>query len=48
MQDKNRAVQSLQEHHAILDALKSGDPENAKQTVSEHIAKAKKHMLEGK
>lgn len=48
MQDKNRAVQSLQEHHAILDALKSGDPENAKKTVSEHIAKAKKHMLEGK
>ena len=48
MQDKNRAVQSLQEHHAILDALKSGNPENAKQTVSEHIAKAKKHMLEGK
>ena len=47
MQDKNRAVQSLKEHHAILDALKSGDPEKAKQTVSDHIARAKKHMLGG-
>ena len=44
---KDRAVLSLQEHRAIFNALKEGDPENAKDVMKAHIAKAKKHMLEG-
>jgi DNA-binding GntR family transcriptional regulator len=47
IQNKDRAVLSLQEHRAIFNALKEGDPENAKDVMKAHIAKAKKHMLEG-
>ena len=48
MQDKNRAVQSLQEHHAIVDAMVGGDPDKVKDAMDAHLAKAKKYMLEGK
>lgn len=48
MQDKDRAVLSLQEHHDILDALKSGDPEQAKAVMDAHMAKAKTYMLKEK
>ena len=48
MQDKNRAAKSLQEHHAILDAMKEGDPDKAKAAMDSHLAKVKKYMLEGK
>ena len=47
IQNKDRAVLSLQEHRAIFNALKEGDPEKAKDVMKTHIAKAKKHMLEG-
>lgn len=47
MQNKARATLSLQEHHMILDALKEGDPEKAKEMMDAHITMAKKHMLEG-
>lgn len=47
IQNKDRAVLSLQEHRAIFDALKEGDPEKAKAVMQAHITKAKKHMLEG-
>ncbi len=48
MQDKNRAVQSLQEHHVIVDAMIGGDPDKVKDAMDAHLAKAKKYMLEGK
>ena len=47
MQDKNRAIQSLQEHHAIVDAMKEGDPDKAKAAMDTHMAKVKKYMMEG-
>ena len=47
MQDKSRMVLSLQEHHAIVDALVSGNPDEAKKAMDYHITKAKQHMLEG-
>ena len=47
MQDKNRAAQSLLEHHAIVDAMKAGDPDKAKAAMDSHLAKVKKYMLEG-
>lgn len=46
IQDKARAVISLQEHHAIFDALREADPDKAKTVMNEHIKNAKKHMLE--
>jgi len=47
MQDKNRAAQSLQEHHAIVDAMKEGDPDKVKAAMDAHMAKVKKYMMEG-
>ena len=47
MGNKVRAEKSLQEHHAIFDALVSGDPEKARQVMEEHIRKARKHLQEG-
>ena len=45
MQDKERAEQSLQEHHAIVEALKCGDPEKAREAMDAHMAKVKAYML---
>ena len=45
MQDKERAALSLQEHHAILEALKCGDPEKAREAMDAHMAKVKAYML---
>ena len=47
MQDKERAVHSLQEHHAILEGLQSGDPERAKEAMDAHMKNAKAYMLGG-
>lgn len=47
MQDKNRAAQSLQEHHAIVDAMKEGNPDKVKAAMNAHMAKVKKYMMEG-
>ena len=47
MQDKGRAVHSLQEHHAILEGLQSGDPEKAKEAMDAHMKNAKAYMLGG-
>lgn len=47
MQNKERAVVSLREHHAILDALKEGNPNKVKEMMDAHITMAKKYMLEG-
>ena len=47
MQNKARATVSLQEHHAIFDALKEGDPDKVKKMMDAHITMAKKYMLEG-
>ncbi len=47
MQDKNRAIHSLQEHHAILRAMQEGDPDKTKEAMDYHIGKVKEHLLEG-
>lgn len=46
MGNKDRAEKSLQEHHAIFEALISGDPKKARQVMEEHIRRARKHMQE--
>ena len=47
MQDKDRASRSLQEHHAILEGLQSGDPEKAREAMDAHMKQAKAYMLGG-
>lgn len=47
MENKERAYNSLQEHHAILAAMQAGDPEQVKQAMDRHIEKVKENMLEG-
>ncbi len=47
MKNQERAKLSLQEHHAILSALQSGDPEKAKLAMDTHMEKAKAYMLGG-
>ena len=46
MGNKARAEKSLQEHHAILEAVTSGDPDRARQVMEEHIRQARKHLQE--
>lgn len=45
--DKDRATQSLKEHHAILDAMLTGDPEKVKQAMDYHMGKVKENLLKG-
>ncbi len=45
MDDKARAACTLKEHHAIYEAIISGDADLAAKLTSEHISKAKEHML---
>ena len=45
MDDKARATCTLKEHHAIYEAIVSGDADKAKELTAEHIAKAKDHMF---
>ena len=47
MQDKERAAHSLREHHTILEALQSGDPEKAREAMDAHMKNAKAYMLGG-
>ena len=45
MQDQQRAAKSLQEHHAIVDAICSGDPEKSKAAMDAHMVEVKAYML---
>ncbi len=45
--DKGRAVQSLKEHHAILEAMQTGDPEKVKNAMDFHMKKVKENLLKG-
>ena len=45
MDDKARATCTLKEHHAIYEAIVSGDADKARVLTAEHIAKAKDHMF---
>jgi len=45
MEDKCRATCTLQEHHEIFDAIKSGDADLAKELSKKHIINAKAHMF---
>ena len=44
MDDKARATCTLKEHHAIYEAIISGDADLAAKLTSQHIANAKEHM----
>lgn len=46
MEDKWRTDNTLKEHHAIFDAIASGDAELARQRTAKHIENAKLHMIE--
>ena len=45
MEDKERATNTLREHHEIYDAIASGDAELARHLATEHIIKARTHMF---
>lgn len=45
MEDKTRAANTLQEHHAIFNAIASGNAQLAMELSAEHIRKAKAHMF---
>ena len=45
--DKERATQSLAEHHAILEAIESGDPNQVKAAMDSHMVKVKANLLKG-
>jgi len=45
--DKERATHSLAEHHAILEAIESGDPDKVKDAMDSHMVKVKAHLLKG-
>lgn len=45
MEDKARATCTLQEHHEIFDAIKSGNAELARDLSATHIINAKVHMF---
>ena len=45
--DKERATQSLKEHHAILDALLARDPDKVKEAMDFHMGKVKANLLKG-
>ena len=48
MEDRERTANSMREHHAIYEAIVSGDAELARQLTAKHIENAKEHMLGGK
>ena len=45
MEDKNRSACTLQEHHQIFEAIKSGNAELARDLSAHHIVNAKVHMF---
>ncbi len=45
--DKDRATQSLKEHHAIFDAMLTGDPDKVKDAMDFHMGKVKENLLKG-
>ena len=45
--DKDRATQSLKEHHTILDAMLTGDPDKVKTAMDFHMGKVKAQLLKG-
>ena len=47
MSDKARSTETLHEHHAIYEAVVSGDAQKAMELTTLHIANAKEHMFKG-
>ncbi len=45
MEDRERTANTMREHHAIYEAIVSGDAELARQLTAKHIENAKEHML---
>jgi DNA-binding GntR family transcriptional regulator len=45
MEDKERTANTMREHHAIYEAIVSGNAELARQLTAQHIENAKEHML---
>ena len=47
MGNKDRADRSLQEHHKIFEALISGNPEQARDAMEQHLRNAQDHLKGG-
>jgi len=47
LMDKERATQSLAEHHAILDAMLTRNPDEVKAAMDFHMGKVKAQLLKG-
>jgi len=45
--DKERATQSLKEHHAILDAMLTKNPDKVKEAMDFHMGRVKAQLLKG-
>ena len=45
--DWERTTNTMNEHRAMFEAIASGNAELAEQLATEHIVKAKRHMIEG-
>ena len=45
MREKDRTANSLREHRAIVEAMKTGDPDRVQQTMDMHLQKVKEHLL---
>lgn len=46
MREKDRTVNSLREHRAIVEAMKTKDPEQVQKAMDFHLNKVKEHLLE--
>ena len=47
MEDLERTTKTLQEHHAIYEAIAAGNAELARDLMTQHISNAKEHMIKG-
>lgn len=43
-----RPIRSLQEHRAVLDAIRRGEPEAAERHMRQHVRQVKRHVLRGR
>ena len=47
MEDRARSTKTLEEHHAIYEAIAAGNAELAQELMTRHISNAKEHMIKG-
>ena len=46
MQERGRAVKSVEEHRAIYEAIAARDADKAEKLMSQHVENALKHIME--